>query len=59
METRTASWFLVYLFSKWVAALIVMESREKKTTYIERALDTGLPLEACNSVDNGAKWANT
>ena len=38
------------------AALIVIESLGQ-TSHLERALDTGLSLEACRRADNGAQWA--
>ena len=38
------------------AALIVIESLGQ-TSHLERALDTGLSLEACRRADNRAQWA--
>ena len=34
---------------------IAIESLGQKTSYLERALDTGLSLEACRRADNGVK----
>ena len=42
---------------KQAAALIAVESLGQRTSYLERALDTGLSLEACRREDNGAQWA--
>ena len=39
------------------AALIAIESLGQRTSYLERALDTGLFLEACRSADIGEQWA--
>ena len=39
------------------AALIAIESPGQRTSYLERALDTGLSLEACRRADNGAQCA--
>lgn len=39
------------------AALVAIESLGQRTSYLERALDTGLPLEACSRADNEAPWA--
>ena len=42
---------------KPAAALIVTESLGQRISYLERALDTGLSLEAYKRADNGAQWA--
>ena len=42
---------------KQAATLIAIESLGQRTSYLERALDTGLSLEACRRADNGAQWA--
>ena len=42
---------------KQVAALIAIESLGQRTSYLERALDTRLSLEACRRADNGPQWA--
>ena len=42
---------------KQAAAFIDIEPLGQKTSYLERALDTGLSLEACRRGDNGALWA--
>ena len=42
---------------KQAAALITVESLGQRTSYLERALDPGLSLDACKRVDNGAQWA--
>ena len=42
---------------KQTAALIAIESFGQRTSYLERALDTRLSLEACRRSDNGAQWA--
>ena len=39
------------------AALIAIETLGQRKSYLERALDTGLSLEACRTADNGAQWA--
>ena len=39
------------------AALIAIESLGQRTSYLEKALDTGLSLEECRRADNGAQWA--
>ena len=41
---------------KQAAALIAIESFGQRTSHLERALDTGLSLEACKREDNGAQW---
>ena len=38
------------------AARIAVESLGQRTSYLERALNPGLPLEACRTADNGAQW---
>ena len=42
---------------KQAAALIAIESFGQRTSHLERALDTGLSLEAYKRADNGAQWA--
>ena len=42
---------------KQAEALIAIEWLGQRTRYLERALDTGLSLEACRRADNGAQWA--
>ena len=42
---------------KQAAALIAIESLGQRSSYLERALDTRLSLEACRRADNGAQWA--
>ena len=42
---------------KQAAALIAIESLGQRTSYVERALDTGLSLEACRRAENGAQRA--
>ena len=42
---------------KQAAALITVESLGLRTSYLERALDPRLSLEACKKGDNGAQWA--
>ena len=42
---------------KHTAALIAIESLGQRTSYLERALDTGLSLEACRMADHGVQWA--
>ena len=42
---------------KQAAALIAIESLGQRTSYLERALDMRLSLEACRRADNGAQWA--
>ena len=42
---------------KQAAALKAIESLGQRTSYLERALDTGLSLGACRRADNGAQWA--
>ena len=42
---------------KQAAALIVTESLEQRTGYLQRTLDAELSLEACRRTDNGAQWA--
>ena len=42
---------------KQAAALKAIESLGQRTSYLERALDTGLSLEACRKADSGAQWA--
>ena len=42
---------------KPTAALIAIESLGCRTSYLERALGTGLFLEACKRADNRAQWA--
>ena len=49
---------LTNLPDKQAAALIAIESLEQSTSYPERVLDTGLPLDACRRADNGAQWAD-
>ncbi|CAN0409834.1 unnamed protein product, partial [Laminaria digitata] len=48
---------LTNMLDKQAAALISVESLGQRTTYLERALDPRLPLEACRRADNGAQWA--
>ena len=43
---------------KQATALIAIESLGQKTDDLERALDTGLSLEACRMADHGAQWAH-
>ena len=43
--------------NKQGAALVTIESLAQRTCYLERALDTGLSLEAYRRVDNGVQWA--
>ena len=38
-----------------VEVLIAVESLGQRTSYLERALDPGLSLEACRRADNGAQ----
>ena len=40
---------------KQAATLIAIESLERRTSYLQRTLDTGLFLEACRRADNGAQ----
>ena len=42
---------------KQAPALVAIESLGQRTSYLERALDTGLSLEACRRADNGSQWA--
>ena len=42
---------------KQAEALIAIEWLGQRTRYLERALDTGLSLEACRRADNGAQRA--
>ena len=46
-----------YMPDKQAAALVATESSGQKTSYLERALNTGLSLEACRRADNGVQWA--
>ena len=41
---------------KQAAALIFVESLGQQTSYLGRALDPGLSLEAYKGADNGAQW---
>ena len=43
--------------NKQGAALIAIESLAQRTCYLERAMDTGLSLEAYRRVDNGVQRA--
>ena len=43
--------------NKQASTLIAVESLGQKTIYLERALGTGLSLEACRRADNRAQWA--
>ena len=49
--------FLASMPDKQAAALIAIESLGQRTSYLEKALDTGLSLEAGIRADNGAQWA--
>lgn len=42
---------------KQAAVLVAVESLRQRTSFLERALDTRLPLEACRGAGNGAQWA--
>ena len=42
---------------KQVAVLIATALLGQRASYMERALDTGLSLEACRKADSGAQWA--
>ena len=42
---------------KQTSAIIAIASLGQRTSYLERALDTGLSLESCRRADNGAQWA--
>ena len=44
--------------NKQAVALIAIESLGQRTSYLERALETGLSLEACRRTDSWAQWAN-
>ena len=46
---------LVIMPDEQAMALIAIESLGERTSYLERVLDTGLFLEACRRVDNGAQ----
>ena len=48
---------LANMSDKQGAALIAVESLRQRTSYVERALATGLSLEACRRADNGAQSA--
>ena len=48
---------LAHMPDKQAAALIAIESLGQRASYLERALDTRLSLEACRRADNGAQWA--
>ena len=48
---------LANMSDKQAAALIANDSQRQRTSYLERALDTGLSIEACRRADNGAQWA--
>ncbi|CAN0290043.1 unnamed protein product, partial [Laminaria digitata] len=48
---------LTNTLDKQTAALISVESLGQRTSYLERALDPVLSLEACRRADNGAQWA--
>ena len=43
--------------NKQGAALVTIESLAQRTCYLERAMDTGLYLEAYRRVDNGVQRA--
>ena len=47
--------FLSDMPDKQAVALITIESRGQRASYLERARDTGLSLEACKRADNGAQ----
>ena len=49
--------YLANMPDKQAAALIGTEPLGQKTSYLERALDTRLSLEACGRTDNGAQRA--
>ena len=42
---------------KQAVTVIAIESLGQRTSYLERALDTKLSLQACRRTDNGAQWA--
>ena len=42
---------------KQAVALFDIESLWQRTSYVERALDDGLSLEACRRAETGAQWA--
>ena len=46
---------LVNMPDKQAAALIAIDSLGQRTSYLERALDTRLSLDACRRADNGAQ----
>ena len=48
---------LANMSDKQAAALIANDSQRQRTSYLERALDTGLSLEECRRADNGTLWA--
>ena len=48
---------LVNTSDKHAAALVAIESLGQRTSFLERALDTGLSLEARTRADNGAQCA--
>ena len=48
---------LAKLPEKQASILIAIESLGKRTSSLERALDTGLSLEAWRRADNGEQWA--
>ena len=48
---------LAFMPDTQAAVLIAIESLGQRTSYLERALDTGLSLEACRRADNRAQWA--
>ena len=48
---------LAHMPDKQAAALIAIESLGQRASYLERALDTRLSLEACRRADNGAQCA--
>ena len=48
---------LAFMPDTQAAVLIAIESLGQRTSYLERALDTGLSLEACRRADNGVHWA--
>ena len=47
--------YLASMPDKQAAALIAIASLGQRTSYLERALDTGLSLGACRRADNGAQ----
>ena len=46
---------LAHMPDKQAAALIAIESLGQRASYLERALDTRLSLDACRRADNGAQ----